>query len=76
MKKLILILLNTYQKTFSPDHGFVSGSGTAMRCRFYPSCSQYAIEAVERYGIGRGMAKSVWRVLRCSPLSKGGIDPA
>lgn len=44
-------------------------------CRFYPSCSQYAIEAVERYGLFNGVWKAIKRVLRCHPLSKGGYDP-
>jgi len=44
-------------------------------CRFYPSCSQYAIEAIERFGIAKGMKKALCRILRCSPLSHGGHDP-
>lgn len=74
MKKLIIAAINLYQKTLSPDHGFIPGNGTAMRCRFYPSCSQYAIEAIGRYGIVRGVLKGLRRVLRCNPLSEGGVD--
>ena len=44
-------------------------------CRFHPSCSEYAIEAVERFGALRGMAMSVWRLCRCHPFVKGGYDP-
>ena len=44
-------------------------------CRFYPSCSQYAIEAIERYGIIKGAIKAVCRILRCSPATHGGYDP-
>lgn len=44
-------------------------------CRFYPSCSEYAIEAVKKYGVFSGGIKSVWRILRCNPFSKGGYDP-
>ena len=44
-------------------------------CRFHPSCSQYAIEAIERYGIVRGVKKAIGRILRCSPLTDGGYDP-
>ncbi len=44
------------------------------RCRFYPSCSAYAEEAVRRSGAVRGVALTVWRLLRCSPLSRGGVD--
>jgi uncharacterized protein len=44
-------------------------------CRYVPTCSEYAMEAVERYGVLRGAAFSVWRVLRCHPLARGGYDP-
>jgi putative membrane protein insertion efficiency factor len=44
------------------------------RCRFYPSCSAYAEQAISRAGVIRGLGLAVWRVLRCSPLSKGGVD--
>jgi len=45
-------------------------------CRFYPSCSEYAIEAIEKYGLIRGGAKSLMRLLKCHPFSDGGYDPA
>ena len=44
-------------------------------CRFYPSCSQYAIESIERFGAARGLIKAIWRILRCSPATDGGYDP-
>jgi len=44
-------------------------------CRFYPSCSQYAIEAIERFGIVHGVKKATLRILRCSPATNGGYDP-
>jgi len=44
-------------------------------CRFYPSCSQYAIEAIERFGCVKGMKKAACRILRCSPFCDGGHDP-
>lgn len=44
-------------------------------CRFYPSCSQYAIESIEKHGLLLGVIKSTWRVLRCNPFSRGGYDP-
>ncbi len=73
MKKIFLKIIRFYQKILSPDHG-PAFSG-AMHCRFYPSCSQYAYEAIEHFGPARGLAKSMWRVLRCNPFSKGGADP-
>jgi putative membrane protein insertion efficiency factor len=44
-------------------------------CRFYPSCSQYAIEAIERFGLAKGIIKAGCRILRCSPATDGGYDP-
>ena len=46
-----------------------------VRCKYYPSCSAYAIEAVERFGILRGTVLATWRLLRCNPFSHGGYDP-
>ncbi len=72
MKNIILKLIKIYQKTFSPDHGLIFTS--TVGCRFYPSCSEYTYEAVKRHGITKGLFKGFLRILRCSPLSKGGID--
>lgn len=44
-------------------------------CRFHPSCSQYTLEAIQRYGLLKGMLLGGWRLLRCNPFSKGGSDP-
>ena len=44
-------------------------------CRFYPTCSEYAIEAIEKYGAFKGFFMAVWRILRCNPFCKGGYDP-
>jgi putative membrane protein insertion efficiency factor len=44
-------------------------------CRFIPTCSQYAVEAVEKYGVIRGLLMAAWRILRCHPFSRGGYDP-
>lgn len=46
-----------------------------MACRFYPSCSDYALEALERHGLIRGLGWTVWRLLRCHPYHPGGFDP-
>lgn len=56
--------------------GYRASLGQIMggRCRFYPSCSEYAEAVLTQVGVVRGLALAVWRVLRCSPLSKGGID--
>lgn len=67
MKFLIIAILRTYKAFLSP---FLPPA-----CRFTPTCSEYAMEAVEEYGAIRGTLKSVWRILRCQPFSKGGYDP-
>jgi len=66
MKKVLISLIKLYQKFISP--AFTSS------CRYYPSCSNYSIEAIEKYGVLKGSLKSIWRILRCNPFSKGGID--
>lgn len=60
-------LIRFYQVVLSP--------GIPSRCKYYPSCSQYALDAVRQYGAARGFILAVWRVLRCNPLSYGGYDP-
>jgi len=75
MKKLILKIIRLYQKTLSPDHGFGRIFNRTVGCRFYPSCSQYVYEAVEKRGVIKGLFLGVWRILRCNPWSKGGYDP-
>lgn len=59
--------IRVYQLLVSP--------GLAPRCRYHPTCSQYAVEAVEELGILRGAVLAGWRLLRCNPFSRGGMDP-
>ena len=68
VKKALLFLIRTYQLTISPR--FSHGS-----CRYYPTCSQYAAEAIEQNGVFKGCLLAVRRILRCNPLFKGGYDP-
>ncbi len=68
VKKALLFLIRTYQLTISPR--FSHGS-----CRYYPTCSQYAAEAIELHGVFKGCLLAVRRILRCNPLFKGGYDP-
>ena len=72
-QRVTLTLLQLYQRSVSPDHGPLR---TAGACRYYPSCSQYAIDAVRAHGAWRGLAQAGWRVLRCNPWSHGGVDYA
>ena len=67
MKSLALGLLRLYKRWISPSF--------PPSCRYVPTCSEYAMEAVERYGAWRGGMMAAWRVLRCHPLAKGGLDP-
>lgn len=64
--KLLINLIKLYQKYVSPLK--------KPSCRFYPSCSNYAILSIEKYGFFKGSLKAIWRVLRCNPFSKGGVD--
>ncbi len=47
----------------------------APSCRFYPTCSTYAVQSFTKYGVIKGGAKAIWRILRCNPYNKGGYDP-
>ena len=67
MKKLLLAMIRFYRRRISPH--------TPPACRFQPTCSQYALTAVERYGAWKGTRLALWRILRCNPFSKGGYDP-
>ena len=71
MGKVLVWLLRGYQWGLSPLFAAVFGPS----CRFTPSCSSYAIEAIERYGAIRGTGYAIWRVARCHPYSRGGCDP-
>lgn len=68
IKKAMIFLIRTYQLTISPR--FSHGS-----CRYTPTCSQYAIEAIEIHGIFKGSLLAIRRILRCNPFFKGGWDP-
>ena len=67
MRHLVALLIRLYQWTVSPLLGPV--------CRFHPSCSQYALEAVLRFGVLRGSALAIGRLARCHPWHPGGFDP-
>ncbi len=67
MKRWAIALIRLYQKYISPLK--------RTKCPYIPSCSQYGIEAIEKYGLIKGGLMAVWRILRCNPFSKGGFDP-
>ena len=68
VKKILIGLVRVYQKYLSP----LKGHST---CIYFPTCSQYAVEAIEKHGALKGGLLAVWRILRCNPFSKGGYDP-
>ena len=76
MKKVILKLIRFYQKYLSFDNAFFKRLFLADKaCRFYPTCSEYSYQAVEKYGIISGGCKALKRILKCNPWNKGGVDP-
>ena len=67
MKKIFILLIIFYIKYISPMK--------STKCPYYPSCSAYGLEAVQKYGAVKGGALAAWRILRCNPFAKGGYDP-
>ncbi|MBQ2770441.1 MAG: membrane protein insertion efficiency factor YidD [Clostridia bacterium] len=67
MKRFFIRMIRWYQTCISPLF--------PACCRFTPTCSQYAIEAITKYGAWKGMALALWRILRCNPFCRGGYDP-
>ena len=67
MKRALLVLIAGYQRRISPAF--------PRRCRYEPTCSSYAAEAIGRFGVLRGSLLAAWRLLRCNPFSHGGYDP-
>ena len=67
VRALFLAPIRVYQAVISP--------ALPARCKYHPTCSAYAVQAIERYGILRGSVLAAWRLLRCNPFSLGGYDP-
>ena len=67
MKRLLIGMIRFYQRHISPH--------TPPSCRFQPTCSQYALTAIQRYGALKGGGMALWRLMRCNPFCKGGHDP-
>jgi uncharacterized protein len=66
VRRLFVAPVRFYQRAISP--------AIPSRCKYHPSCSQYAVDAVRRYGVLRGIVLAGWRLLRCNPWSHGGVD--
>ena len=66
LRTLAITPIRVYQRAISP--------ALPRRCKYYPSCSQYAVQSIRSYGILRGLVLAAWRLLRCNPWSLGGVD--
>lgn len=67
MKKILILLIEFYRKYISPLK--------STKCPYIPSCSEYGLEAIRKYGAFKGGLLAIWRIIRCNPFSKGGYDP-
>ena len=67
LKHILIWFIQLYRKYLSPLK--------STKCPYYPSCSQYGLEAVQKYGALKGGLLALWRIIRCNPFSKGGYDP-
>jgi uncharacterized protein len=67
MRRLVLAPIVIYQRVISP--------ALPRRCKYEPTCSAYAVQAIREFGILRGLVLAAWRLLRCNPFSRGGFDP-
>lgn len=67
MKKILITMIRFYQRYLSPLK--------STKCPYHPSCSNYGMEAIQKYGAFKGGILALWRIIRCNPFSKGGYDP-
>ena len=67
MRAVLVAPIRLYQRAISP--------GIPARCKYHPSCSEYAVQSIRTYGVLRGLVLAAWRLLRCNPWSHGGYDP-
>ncbi len=70
MKKILIKIIEWYQKNISSYLEYKN-----IKCKFYPTCSEYMKQAIEKYGVVKGVLLGMGRILRCNPFSKGGYDP-
>ena len=70
MKKILIKIINLYQ-----NHISVLLESKNIKCKFYPTCSEYTKQAIQKYGTLKGIFMGIYRILRCNPFSKGGYDP-
>ena len=70
MKNLLISMICWYQKHIS-----LCFTSKNIHCKFYPTCSEYMKQALEKYGVFKGILLGIWRIIRCNPFAKGGYDP-
>ena len=70
MKTILIKIIEWYQKHISLWLHHMN-----IRCKYYPTCSEYTKQAIQKYGVVKGISLGIWRILRCNPFSKGGHDP-
>jgi len=70
MKKILIFLIKVYQKLISPIFEMLG-----VKCKYYPTCSEYTKQAIKKYGCIKGCLKGSKRILKCNPFSRGGYDP-
>lgn len=70
MKKIFIFIINLYKKYISPIFHKLG-----FDCKYYPTCSEYTRQAIEKYGVTKGCYLGIKRILKCNPFSKGGYDP-
>lgn len=68
-------MIRFYQRTLSPDHGPLRRLWPYGACKFHPTCSEYALEAIDKHGLVIGLALGTSRIFRCTPFAQGGYDP-
>jgi putative membrane protein insertion efficiency factor len=74
IREIVIIPIRIYQRTVSPDHGLTKKLFPYGYCKYHPSCSEYAVRAIRQKGVLKGITLSLYRIGRCNPFSKGGID--
>ncbi len=74
MKQILILIIKTYQKTLSPDHGWLKAKFPYGFCRFYPSCSEYAIVSIKHHGAVKGIMLSLTRISKCNPFTPPQIN--
>ncbi|HOX61069.1 MAG TPA: membrane protein insertion efficiency factor YidD [Candidatus Magasanikbacteria bacterium] len=73
-RRVVVFLIWIYQRTISPDHGMFRDRFPHGYCKFYPTCSEYGRLVIEKRGVVVGGILALWRILRCNPFGRGGVD--